>query len=253
MSKVNLDVDEIIATINHSSLPTLLVEGKDDFEIYRWIEEKITDLDIEVLPCQGRKNLLKIYDRRNEIENKHILFLADKDMWLFDGVPPQYSDIIFTDGYSIENDIYSAAQSKIEALIPKDLAPVYSMALEEYCKWFGYEVDLYLQNKEFKLDFNIKEIIANDKKRLSPHFLLKRSYKEVDEEFSKAIFESYTQKIRGKSLMDLWEWFVEEKSLKRGTLFEITFIFIEENTFVMNVITKIKQSYTDKEILQANN
>ena len=45
-------------------------------------------------------------DSPNQIKNV-VIFVADQDMWFFTGIPEKYRDtIIFTRGYSLENDLY---------------------------------------------------------------------------------------------------------------------------------------------------
>ena len=103
-------VDELVATLRRSRLPTIVVEGRDDMRIYRWIEPRVSNVDTSVLPVGGRNKLLSIYERRNEYSQLPVAFLADRDMWLFSGIPEQYNHIIWTLGYSIENDIYSGSE-----------------------------------------------------------------------------------------------------------------------------------------------
>ena len=59
----------------------------------------------------GNKNkLLRVYKRRNEYAHLPIAFVADRDMWLFSRIPSCYHGIIWTQGYSIENDLYAGAE-----------------------------------------------------------------------------------------------------------------------------------------------
>ena len=103
-------VDELVATLHRSELPTVVVEGKDDMQIYRWVEARIGNRNADVLPVGGRENPLSVYERRTEYAHLPVAFVADRDMWLFSGIPPGYRDIIWTEGYSIENDLYLGAE-----------------------------------------------------------------------------------------------------------------------------------------------
>jgi len=242
MNSVSLSVDELISTLNHSQIPTLIVEGDDDFRIYRWIERRITDLNIDVLPCTGRNNLLELFKRKNEIRNSNVIFLADRDLWIFSSIPEEYEGIIFTEGYSIENDIYMAARGKIEALIADSQQELYLTALFEYTKWYCFEISNFLDMRNYKLDFNIKKILDNGTKHLSPHFLTERGYVKVNDEFVEQVFAEFYLKLRGKSLLQLWEWFVEGK-MKKDTLFQVIFIFMEDNEFLLNIINTIRAKF----------
>lgn len=96
--------DEIVQLLKHTSMPTLLVEGPSDADLFRIIETRSGLLGGTVLSCGGRSALLQIYERRAEFSHLKCAFLADADMWHFGSVPPQYTGIIFTTGYAIENE-----------------------------------------------------------------------------------------------------------------------------------------------------
>ena len=59
--KIHLTEDEIVELLKRSSLTSVIVEGKDDMTIYRWIEEKIGISKANFLPCGGRNTLLKVF------------------------------------------------------------------------------------------------------------------------------------------------------------------------------------------------
>jgi hypothetical protein len=103
---MTLTIDDIVATLKRSSLPTVLVEGKEDIIIYRQIEQLFGATKINFLPCGGRNTLLKIFERRNEFSNIKTFFIADKDMWVFETPPIEYHEVLFTTGYCLENDLY---------------------------------------------------------------------------------------------------------------------------------------------------
>ena len=104
-----LTVEELVATLRNSDLPTVIVEGQDDMRIYRWVEERLGSRTANVLPTGGRPNLLSVYERRREFLDLPVAFVADQDMWLFSGIPTEYGGVIWTEGYSIENDLYADA------------------------------------------------------------------------------------------------------------------------------------------------
>jgi len=119
--------DEMVSYLKSSSLPTILVEGRDDEMIYDWLEERFSSHNAFVLPCGGRTVLLAVYERRGEFSNKKTAFLADRDIWLFTAIPPEYLDIVWTEGYSIENDLY--AGTNLEVLLDSDEASEHTHVL----------------------------------------------------------------------------------------------------------------------------
>ncbi|WP_192930823.1 DUF4435 domain-containing protein [Deinococcus sp. AJ005] len=100
-----LEPEIIISTLKHTNIPTLLVEGTGDVGIYRWLEKRLGVGKVDILQCGGRSDLLEIYSRRGEFDTKPVVFLADLDDYIYFGVNIKYNEIIFTSGYSIENDI----------------------------------------------------------------------------------------------------------------------------------------------------
>jgi hypothetical protein len=122
---ISLSENEMVSFLKRTSLPTILVEGNDDCYIYRQLENKIDVEDVDILICKGRESLINIFERRNEFKESAVVFMADKDMWFFSEVPMEYKEhIIFTDGYSIENDLYN--KELFENLLDCDelLAPI---------------------------------------------------------------------------------------------------------------------------------
>ena len=79
-------------------------------------------------PVGGRETLLAVYKRRNEFAHLPVAFVADRDLWLFSGIPPDYPDIIWTEGYSIENDLY--ADANLENLLDADEVEEHQQVLD---------------------------------------------------------------------------------------------------------------------------
>ena len=103
------DETVLVGMLHNSQLPTVIVEGKDDHQIYQWVERCAGSQKANVLPVGGKETLLAVYKRRNEFAHLPVAFVADRDLWLFSGIPPDYPDVIWTEGYSIENDLYADA------------------------------------------------------------------------------------------------------------------------------------------------
>ncbi|WP_214749989.1 DUF4435 domain-containing protein [Exiguobacterium sp. s189] len=223
-----MTIDEMVSYLNHSQIPTLLVEGRDDFQIYRWLEDKLDFLEVDILPCGGRNNLLNLFESRHLIEKQDILFFADSDLWLFSEIPAKYKGIIFTKGYSIENDIYTSCKNSIESLIDSSKISDYHKAIRELSKWYTTQVEEYLKERDYQIKDSPRSILDNKTFELQsrhmpihPEILNSSLYEEISTE--------YYHKLRGKNLFDLFEWFVEEKSIKREALFEIVFKFMSED------------------------
>ena len=157
MSRTNYTSEEVIEALKRTSLPTLVVEGTDDVQIFRELEAQIQDRigDINVFPTGGRNTVLTASKHATDYSTP-IAFLADSDLWLFTDNRSNYPDVIFTDGYSIEN--ICARSANINQLIcsRKDTAAIWEATLNFLIDWFVAETSYYLNNLECKLDRGIE-------------------------------------------------------------------------------------------------
>jgi len=197
MKSIHLSVDEIVSYLKRTTLPTVLVEGTDDQSIYRYIENTLEDLDADVLVCGGRTALLDIYERRSEFISSQVAYLADKDMWYFTGIPQKYQNgIIFSDGYSIENDLY--AKNVFEGLLDRDESVEFGKLLSSLSRWFAFEVIRYKREGHALCDIHINKITTGSE--LNTEYLRSVNYEEPDSVLVQQILSSYSASLRGKSL-----------------------------------------------------
>lgn len=201
MSEVSITVDELVATIRKSTLPTVLVEGTDDLTIYRWVEAKLARLKLDILPCGGRSTLLSVYQRRAEFPESHVAFVADRDMWLFTSVPDEYSNVVWTDGYSIENDVYEPSSVE-ELLNPKEEGEM-SLVLKEVIKWFAFEVEEYRSGREAQVKYHASRVVKPDTTALCDAFCVARGYSEPSIGTIQEVADEFKLKLRGKTLFQV--------------------------------------------------
>jgi hypothetical protein len=194
-------VDELVQAIKRSSLATILVEGGDDLEIYRWIESKIGIFRANVLPCGGRDKLLRVYERRAEFAGTKVAFVADRDLWIFTSVPSQYAEVIWTLGYSIENDMY--CHSNIERLLEETEARSHGILLDCICRWFAYEVEEYICGREAEIHTHINVVVPPGSSDISSQFAQQRGFREPDPARAMWIRSEYQQVLRGKQLLQM--------------------------------------------------
>lgn len=200
MNEVHLTVNEIVALLAHSSLTTILVEGKTDMSIYRWIEDDLGGV-ADILVCGCRDILFKVYNRRNEFQHIKTIFLADRDKYVYSFIPSEYTGIVFTKGYSIENDLYEGCQ--IESLLTKDEDKSFRIALKNFIRYYscqieklnaGYVVDL-TQHPQQILDVNNGYKIREDQ--------VDGGYHNPSKETIAKITAHYDLLLRGHSLISL--------------------------------------------------
>lgn len=187
-------VDEIISLLQRSSLPTIIVEGKNDMIIYRCFEQ--TGIELDVLAAGGRSNVLKIFSRRNEIaESKKIVFVADQDVWINFGIPLEFKNpkLIFTHGYSIENDVF--VDGNLEKLVPTERSSGFSNDLSKFVKWYAYALTKHQANAEYSIKTHPNEILKEPEVDVSQD--------RYAASFFESIFTDYKMKLRGKSLFGI--------------------------------------------------
>lgn len=218
-------VNELVAALCRSELPTVIVEGEDDMRIYRWVEAHVSNQKAYVQPVGGRKTLLSVYNRRNEFAHLPVAFVADKDLWLFSGIPPDYSDIIWTEGYSIENDLYAGAD--LENLLESDEAVEHQQVLASIIEWFTFEVEEHLAGKEAQVDTHCNRVVPPGKSEIDQGFRQSRGFRPPNEILHQQIKDAYPFQLRGKTLFQVLVRFLSAsgRDVKHSTfgLYEIAF------------------------------
>lgn len=210
-----LNVDEIVAYLKRTDLPTVLVEGSDDRAVYRYVEERLSGVDADILICNGRPALLAVFKRASEYPNAKVAFVADRDMWYFTGIPAEYQrGIIYTSGYSLENDLY--VRDVFEGLLSDGELVSYRGVIQELCRWFAFEVNRYRSSGASLCDININEILQKNAE-LCPRFLGKIGFVDPGVNVVDAIFSVYSEALRGKTLFQAILRFLSSPS--RGSKF----------------------------------
>ena len=180
MPAPNLTVDEIVAYLSRSQLPTVVVEGKDDMRIYGWAEARVGNTKAYVLATGGRNTLLAVYQRRNEFANLPVAFVADRDLWLFSEIPADYHDVIWTQGYSIENDLYTGAE--LEDLLDAHEVDEHQQVLYAIIEWFAFEVEEFLAGRVAEVDRSCDEIVPPGETKMDEGFSTRRGFRAPDSE-----------------------------------------------------------------------
>ncbi len=253
--RVELTVDEIIAVLTRSSIPTILVEGPDDVLVYRWLKQFINPMTLQPQQCFGRNNLLKIYERKDEFSNIKTVFLADKDMYLFMGIPEEYSDIVWTTGYSIENDIY-AGTTIFDDLMEEDELEKFNEIMNDIIKWFAYEVQQFLSNNSYKIDIKmlynqtpnndetyIDVKYKNDRSSFDGNLIPHNNYSPPPSSILALIQQDYKLKVRGKIIFDLLNLFFSapkrQAKYRPEALFEMGVKPADRHPYIKKIINKI--------------
>ena len=205
-----MTVNRLVETLIRSQTPKIVVEGDDDIVIYRELVRRIGIIDIGLHAAGGREKLLRVYERRNEFAHVPVAFIADQDMWLFSEIPNRYKGIIWTKGYSIENDLYAGAE--LERLMDASERLEHQKVLDAIVEWFAFEVEEFLAGRAPKVDIHCNRIVPQKQTQIDDEFRKSRGLRKPNPELHRQIREAYQLQLRGKLLFQLLVRFLSESN-----------------------------------------
>ncbi|MDV2450644.1 DUF4435 domain-containing protein [Xanthomonas hortorum] len=193
-------VDEIYHLLKRTSIPTVLVEGKCDVILYRRIEEDLKQYGVDILPAGNKGAVLALRERiLNDPVSCQVLFIVDKDLWVHCSPGHGHDELITTEGYSIENDLFR--DGELENLLSADEGKVFRAELAVFVEWYALSVNRSLAGIEDgfrthpnKILDNRDETVMNMQLHVGEHY----PHKLKDE-----IIADYRRVLRGKSLFAL--------------------------------------------------
>ena len=203
MANGDMTVDDwvIVLSDNHTGIPTVIVEGKNDIPIYRRMEKYIGVQNADVIQVGGRNNLLSLYERRKEFAQLPVAFIADRDLWLFSGIPQDYPDIIWTEGYSIENDLYVGADLE-KVLNPNDVDE-HRQVLDSIIEWFAFEVEEHLACRPAHVATGLDTVVPPGTTEMDQGFRQSRGFRPPDAKRHQQMQAAYHLQLRGRLLFEM--------------------------------------------------
>ena len=241
-------VNELVSTLRRSKLPTVIVEGKDDMQIFRWMEDLLEVDEIDVLGVGGRPNLFAVYNRKSEFAHLPVAFIADQDKELFTQLPAGYDEIIWTQGYSIENDLYAGADPSLENLMDSQEAAEHEQLLNTIIEWFTFEVEEFLAGRTPEFNHHCNEIVPQNETEMDNGFRQRRGFRLPNSELQQQIKDAYQLQLRGKQLFQMLVRFLSEpnRRVKHSirSLHEIAFKMTPSHPLMNRIIQEIEQKIT---------
>ena len=245
MPRLNPTVDELVSTLRRSRLPTIVVEGKEDMQIFRWMEDVLEVHKADVLGVGGRPNLLAVYDRRSEFAHLPVAFIADQDKELFTQLPGGYEEIIWTKGYSIENDLYVGAEPSLESLMDPHEADEHGKLLDTIVEWFTFEVEEFLAGRTPEFDHHCNEVVHLGQTEMDNGFRERRGFHPPNVAIYQQIREAYQLQLRGKQLFQVLVRFLSasHRSAKYSYhgLHEIAFKMTSFHPLMNRLVQEVEQ------------
>ena len=196
-----ITVDEVIALLKKTSLPTLVVEGSDDMIVYRRFEDSLAHIGVSVLPVGGRRKVLEVFNRRAEIPTSvRTMFIADQDTWVNSGIPSAYTEqsLLFTDGYSIENDVYR--DGELWTLLQVNERHAFETELAHFIEWYALAVSRHLLGTAQQISLHPDHVLDPLRR---PALLALQPAESYPTALKQEIHGDYGRLLRGKSLLAL--------------------------------------------------
>ena len=238
-------VNELVSTLCRSKLPTVVVEGKDDMQIFRWMEDLLEIDTVDILGAGGRSNLLAVYDRKSEFNHLPVAFVADRDKELFTQLPAGYDEIIWTKGYSIENDLYAGADPSLENLMDSQEAAEHEQLLTAIIEWFTFEVEEFLAGRTPEFNHHCNEVVPQGQTEIDDGFRQRRGFRIPNSDLQQQIKDAYQLQLRGKLLFQMLARFLSEtnRQIKHRIhgLYEIAFKMSPFHSLMDRIIQEIEQ------------
>lgn len=222
-------LDEVLDVIRNSALttPLMFVEGPDDVVIYREIGIR-AESPLMPTPCGGRKAVFELHEAVHQAGLQHkrpLLFFADRDTYVFSGIPALYAGIHFTSGYSIENDLFADGQTRLE----RDMRPAewerFTTVVANLVRWFAFEVEILEQAREtepgkdsdFKdIDIHRPHTLDWSSLMLHQEFLDRRGFSDPSQAWHQPIADQPFVCLRGKFLMELYRAILRTRPADSG-------------------------------------
>ena len=245
MSQRHPTVDELVSTLHRSRLPTIVVEGTEDMQIFRWIEDLLEIHAADVLGVGGRPNLLAVYDRRSEFSHLPVAFIADRDKELFTQLPEGYEGIIWTQGYSIENDLYAGAEPNLESLMDPHEVDEHGKVLDTIVEWFAFEVEEFLAGRTPEFKHHCNEVVPKGQTKMDDSFRQRRGFCPPNSKLRQQIKDAYQLQLRGKQLFQMLVRYLSASNRRikhsRQGLYEIAFKMTPFHPLMNRLIQEIEQ------------
>ena len=241
-----MTVDHLVGVLRRAQKPNIVVEGDDDVIIFRELAKRIGTLEVVLLSSGGRDKLLQIYERRDEFSQVPVAFIADQDMWLFSGIEQGYDDVIWTSGYSIENDLYSDAN--LERLLDESETAEHQQILDSISTWFAFAVEEYLAENSPELDLHCDEMVPPGKTELDADFCTRQGFRTPNPDRFQQIISAYKLLLRGKQLFQLLVRFLskpahgfEKASLNDYALYNLALRMPEAHPLLDRIMEEVMQ------------
>ena len=245
-----MTVEHLVGILRHSQTPKIIVEGKTDIIIYRRLLERVGIQQVTLHAAGSRNELLQVYKRKSEFSHVPVAFIADQDKELFTQLPVGYEDIIWTQGYSIENDLYAGAEPNLESLMDSYEFHEHGQVLDIIVKWFPFEVEEFLDGRTPEFKHHCNKVVLEGQTEMDEGFRKRRGFRPPNSNLEQQIRDAYQLQLRGKQLFQVLVRFLSasNRSAKYSYhgLYEIAFKMTTSHPLMNRLIQEIKKKLQRK-------
>lgn len=233
-----LTVEDALATLQRSNLPTVITEGRDDYRVLRRVENRLADIGVDFLPLSGRNTVLSVWEQLPIERRSNVIAIVDLDEWIYKGIPFNYmgENLIYTVGYSIENDILLDC-SVDDFLYPSEISEFQS-ELRHVCADHAVQIERCKAGLEYLIKRHANQILneADKTEDLNPNEL----------KTHEILISNFKQFMRGKTIFQL----IVRQTTKSGRAANLNydhlyeFASIRPGPILQQLEDRIRKSFT---------
>lgn len=246
MLKLNPTIDDLARALHDPAKRKVVVADEDDVFIYQQLIKRHKMLEVKILASGRRSDLLHLYERRSEFAHIPVVFIADREMSLFSGIPEGYEDIVWTKGYSLKNDVYVEAQ--LERLLEPHETWRHQQVLNAITEWFAFEVEEALAGRSTQVDsLHCNQIVLPGQIQLDEDFCKRRKFRTPNPELVQQIRAEYQFKLPGKFLFQILARFLNARgrnfrfNIEIRSLYHIAFSMPESYPLLDGLMQWVKK------------
>ena len=120
---------------------------------------------------------------------------------------PQPEDIIWTEGYCIENDLYEGyVKDNFEILLELNEKNELQKIRASVVEWFAFEYELFEQNRRVSdtaVGTHLDKLVPKGSTQVDPGFLAKRNFEAPNVDLVKKFKSEYNLRVAGKLLFQM--------------------------------------------------
>lgn len=159
-------------------------------------------------------------------------------MWCYSAPPTDLADIIFTAGYSIENDLY--AGSDIESLLEPAERSQHSQLIRIACRWHAFEILEFESQRGFVMAYHINRVVDFSIMDISMEFCRSRSFTEPPASLVIRLMANYKLQLRGKTLLQIIVKYLSDSTrnpkYSYGAIIELCLKLYPNNPHIQHIL-----------------